>query len=1526
MTSAQPLERKLAVILAADVAGYSRLMGIDEETTLATLSAYRKIIDTGVDMHSGRIFGSAGDSVLAEFSSPVEAVRAAIEIQEKLHTCNTDLGEAQRMRFRMGINLGDVIVEDNNLLGDGVNVAARLEGMARPGGLCVSAAVFEQVRDRLDLDFIDLGEHTVKNIARPVRVYRVPLVSEYHPVSPFRGLAVFDIEHAEFFHGRSDAISAAKIRLEQQALTGQEFLLIYGMSGVGKSSLARAGLLPALIQPETAAEKKRRYAILHPSQRTSPLAALGAALFTETALPELAQTISVEELEQSFRQTPDKAIRTIQNTLADTTVPTPLILLIDQLEELFTAEQIDNTAQEQFVDVLKRMAESGFIRIIATLRSDFFHRCAEIPGLAELKDGLGSFELLPPSAAEIGEIIRQPAQATGLRFEDDTQEGRLDEVLQQAAARDPASLPLLEFTLDALYETGKTHRVLNFADYHALGGLEGAISRRADEVLDSLPVQIQSTLPAVLSALVTVKQGEAGATACAVPFSELTANPTHRRLIDALIDARLVVSSRDADNPVLRLAHEALLSHWPRAREIIAADYAFLETRSRIRNDQQRWQNENRSPELLLPPGRRLAESEELLSERREELDQALIAYIEASLDAARRSAQKTLNRTRSFAVAMAILALLAGIGGYLGYTGQRTAELRVVEIDKEKKRAEQLANLAEQRAEEARLAREQAEHNATLAQEQTQLAEQRAEQFRVASVVSNVVSAVSDPATQALLLAALRDTSEPRNGIEIARRILNQTIPRSILHSHQGTVTSLAFSADGTRVASAGDDGGIRLWSSDGRGEPELLKGHAGIVRKVLFSPDGRLLASAGDDATVRLWALDGDDKPRVFKGHEKSVREITFNPDGSLLASAGSDATVRLWTLDNMSETLVLRNHKRGVTSISFSPDSTLLASASHDATVRLWSVRDGAEVRVFKGHTRSVRKAIFSPDSAHIASAGRDGTVRLWSVDDAGEPWVLQSREHVDPLRGIAFSPDGSMLAGAGDAGMISVWTLTESEIPRLLQGHTDWISNLVFSPDGAYLASAGGDGTVRLWSVDDNFEPLVLQGHKNRITNITFSRDSRHLASADGDSTIRVWPVDLKGEPQILKDSKSGIALLRYSFDGARLIAYGEDATIWTWAFGAGNNRTLALLNYESAVRTPELSPDNKYLLAGSRDDGTVRVWAVDGNGEPLWILQGSEGRVTQALFSPDDKLLASIGADDTVIRIWTLDTNTHSLVLKGHKERIRNIVFSPDSTRLASASQDGTVRVWNVNGDNDPVVLQGHEGWITSVIFSPDGSRIVSAGYDGTVRVWPSDGSRPPLVLQGHEHAVGKVILSPDGKLLVSADINGTLLVRTSDDSEAKVFEGHMTGARQLGSEDWFGGVAFGQNLTFSPDSKLLASAGDEGGIRIWATDGGDEPLLLPSYKQGARILTFSTDGRRLASAYYDGTVRLWTLHWDDLLARLAASTTACLTPGQRIEYLFESAATARAAYETCERAHGRTPQPEQIPEQRTGDD
>ena len=283
------------------------------------------------------------------------------------------------MRFRIGINLGDVVVDGDNLMGDGVNVAARLEALARPAGSASPKAIHEQVRDHLSLDFLDLGEHKVKNIARPVRAYRVALASEEQIKSPFRGLNAFDFEHANLFFGRAQAVTTCVERLKQLAAGGKAFLLIYGSSGAGKSSLLRAGLLPDITRPDAIPGILFwRRCVIRPSEAADPVSSMAAGLLREGAFPELARETVLADLVNLLHDVPDRALAVIRSGLgkaatAVSCLPSQirLVLAIDQLEELFTTDA-NPASHEALIRLLATFARSGAVWVIGTIRADFY--------------------------------------------------------------------------------------------------------------------------------------------------------------------------------------------------------------------------------------------------------------------------------------------------------------------------------------------------------------------------------------------------------------------------------------------------------------------------------------------------------------------------------------------------------------------------------------------------------------------------------------------------------------------------------------------------------------------------------------------------------------------------------------------------------------------------------------------------------------------------------------------------------------------------------------------------------------------------------------------------------------------------------------------------------------------------------------------------------------------------------------------------------------------------------------------------
>jgi WD40 repeat protein/actin-like ATPase involved in cell morphogenesis len=290
-------------------------------------------------------------------------------------------------------------------------------------------------------------------------------------------------------------------------------------------------------------------------------------------------------------------------------------------------------------------------------------------------------------------------------------------------------------------------------------------------------------------------------------------------------------------------------------------------------------------------------------------------------------------------------------------------------------------------------------------------------------------------------------------------------------------------------------------------------LTGHQQAVWGVAFSRDGSLLASAGLDQTIRLWdTTTGEQNGEPLTGHTNEVSSVSFSPDGTLLASASDDGTIRLWDVTSGEQRgEPLTDHTDEVTTAQFSPDGTLLASASDDGTVRIWDVATG-QPRGAAIAGLSPRTVTFSPDGATAAVGSFDGEIYLVDVD-AGQVTGAPFTGHQGTVRSVAFSPDGTVLASGGDDGTVRLWDVAGRQ-PRgePLTGHTEQVWGVAFGPDGQLLASGGVDRTVRLWDAatgQPRGEPLT--GHEGSIRTVAVSPDGRSVAAGGDDRTIRMWTI-------------------------------------------------------------------------------------------------------------------------------------------------------------------------------------------------------------------------------------------------------------------------------------------------------------------------------------------------------------------------------------------------------------------------------
>ncbi|WP_375509460.1 hypothetical protein [uncultured Nostoc sp.] len=504
---------------------------------------------------------------------------------------------------------------------------------------------------------------------------------------------------------------------------------------------------------------------------------------------------------------------------------------------------------------------------------------------------------------------------------------------------------------------------------------------------------------------------------------------------------------------------------------------------------------------------------------------------------------------------------------------------------------------------------------------------------------------------------------------------------PYKTLKGHGDSVDSVSFSPDGELLATGSQDTTVKIWRKDGS-LVKILKGHLGWVNWVNFSPDGQFIASASDDKTVKIWRRDGS-LVTTLQGHQQNVMMAVFSPDGNLLASTGQDKTVKLWrreinaTKDGFDFRLykTLRHHTRRVWSLSFSSDSKKLASAGEDNTINLWS-STGTLLKTFKGHSDAVVSIAFSPNNKFLASGSYDKSVKLWSLD-APRPSILQG--HQKRVLSVAWSPDGQMLASGSSDRTVKLWQRytsrgeVKTRLYKTLVGHTDQIPSVSFDPKGEMLASGSYDKTVKLWRLDGTLI-MTLHGHTDSVMSVSFSPDGEFLASASKDKTVKLW----NREGKLLK----------------------------------------TLVGHQGWVNSVNFSPDSQ-ILASASDDQTVKLWRRDGT--LLKTFSPHDSWVMGVSFSPTDELLASASWDNTV-KLWRRDGTLLKTLLKGYSDSVNAVTFSPNGELLAAASWDSTVKLWSREGKLIKS-LNGHRAAVLSVSFSPDGQTLASASDDNTIILW-----------------------------------------------------------------------------------------------------------------------------------------------------------------------------------------------------------
>lgn len=1187
--------------------------------------------------------------------------------------------------------------------------------------------------------------------------------------NPYVGLRPFQEADADHFFGRE---SLAQTLVEH--LRDDRLLVLVGPSGSGKSSVVQAGLIPAL--RDGALPGSETWFVTHMAPGAQPLEELETALLRVAVNPPPSLLAQLQADERGL-------LRAARRTLPDD--DSELLLVIDQFEELFT--QTAGKAQRAFF--LESLAaavtdERSRLRVVAALRADFYDRPLQYAGFGPLLRACQE-TVLPLTAEELFQAISGPAARAGLSLETE-----LAPVMMADLHRQPGGLPLLQYALTELVEQRSDNR-LTLTDYGQMGGIAGALSRRAEALYADLNETEQATARQLFLRLVALSEDET-MTRRRAPYAELLALGPDPDTVSAVLnrygDHRLLTfDHHPADRtPTAELAHEALFQAWPRLRGWLDEARADLRLQRLLANAAGEWLQAGRDRGFLLR-GSRLdqfrdwAQHTHLANTAEEQ------AFLEASLaarreretaEAARREREMALERRAQQRLRMVVGVLLVAAVVALGLTVYAFSQNRIAQAEARQATARGLASAAVSNLDV------DPERSVLLAME----------------AISETVEAGEAAAPEAL--NALHQA--------IVRLRIQQTLPGTGSAACTGEIwcSDMAYSPDGELLLTSGPEGSAVIWDVETGEQALVLSGHEGPVVGVAFSPQGNLAATAGIDGTAALWgvgeALDEVQTEMTtplmrLSGHEGDVVGVAFSRDGALLATAGRDRTARVWDIATGEPVLILSGHESSVRDVLFTSDGNHLVSGSSDGTARIWDLASGEAVAVITGHEDRIFDVALSADEALLATASRDGTVKLWDLT-----WEAEA----------VSASERMTIVAPGDHGGF-VWAAT-------------------FSPDGQRLATGGADATARVWDVRSGQQLLALAGHNGSVVNLAFGPKGRALASGSLDGTVKVWDVTPEGGREWLTiAAHEDVAHdVQYGPEGRLLATTGFDGKAMLWDADSGE-LLYTLSNNPAPVAAAHFSTDGQWLATVSFD-GTASVWDV-ASGERLHTMRGHEGPVADIAFHPEGDLLATAGGDGTV-RLWDAASGAQIHLFDENGREVERVAFSPDGRWLASAGLDGTARLFDVTSREQLGVVSGHEAWVLGLAFSPDGKRLATTGNDGLVKVWDvSDAADPQelMTLSGHRSEVWSAVFSPDGQQLATISFDG--LVKLWDVGEAQE---HETTNRELLS---LGPGNDGREVTFSPDGRFLATTSGSGLVRLYVTS--VEELMSLAQSRVTRRLT-----------------------------------------------------------------------------------
>ena len=1194
--------------------------------------------------------------------------------------------------------------------------------------------------------------------------------------NPYKGLRPYQEADAGDFYGREALINAL---IERTAAS--RFLAVVGPSGSGKSSAVRAGLIPALRAGALPGSESWYVATMTPG--THPLEELELALWPIAVDPPPSL---VEPMLRDSRG----MLRTIRRILAHDE-QAQLLLVIDQFEELFTL--VDAERRGFFLDsLLEAVADpQSPLRVVVTLRADFYDRPLQYEPTAALFKAHTEL-VLPLTREELAQAILEPAKQAGVRFE----EGVVTAVIADTSDQ-PGTLPLMQYALTELYEA-QNNDLITRKEYAEIGGVAGALERRAEEIYTDLSAEEQDAARQLFLRLVTLGEGVED-TRRRVSLPELSALSLDAAgpVIALYGDARLLVFDRDplTRESTVEVAHEALLREWGRLRGWLEESREDVRVQRRLEAAAIEWEEADRDSGYLLR-GARLSQFEAWQGDTDIALTQSEQAYLEASLAARQqREAEEEARRERELETAQ-----------QLAESERQRAEEGEQAARGLRRRALVLAGAlvaAALLAGAALFAWQQARENAALA------ARSALESQSLALASGAQASLADEDADQALMLAlAANDIADPP---ALAQKVLYD-----------------AVRTPGTKRRILG--GGGWRWAMDAY-------------------PDKGVVASGADDMAVTIWDVASGEELMVLAGeHTDSIGDVVFLPGGERLLSGAYDDLLVLWDLNSGTAIRRMQNPTGDVNILDVSPDGRMAVAGTEGGVATLWDLSSGELAGELAGHNPDLQvlPVTFSADGRLIATGSEDGSAIIW--DSASREPLQELQVLDDVLFALAFSPDGALLAAGGKGNAVYLYDVQTGELAGTLDGLPDWLFDLDFNGDGSQLLVASRDGAVMLWDVAARQLLQSFTGTDGRTLSVSFIDDETAVSSASS-GDLRVWNL---ADSRLLGQIGAGDFLVStaYSADG-RLAALGLNEAIRLVDLDTG--ASVGELSIPGAadpvlasgdVTALAFDPSGERLLSGT-GSGALVLWDAAGGAE-IRRFEGHESRIHELVFSPDGRSFLS-AADDRQLIKWDAQTGEKLFSYQNPTDSVNAVAYSPDGRSFAAGmgtfrfasgpvdpdEVDNSIHVWDSASGAETGQLAGHEGPVMAVAFSPDGRQLLSGSIDTTLRLWDVAAGKVLQRLDGHTSGVLSLDYDGDGGYIASGAEDGTVIVWEAETGDL---------LRQIDGHE---GVV--HTVAFTPEG-AVRSAAEDGDVKLW-DPALDREALLAWAQNNRYVPNFSCEQR-----------------------------------------------------------------------------